>query len=72
MKQGRLLSIAQARDFVEEVYDLRVPLRQMQTAAYRRKLPFFIEPVTGHLHIDQAELMLAYQKKRNAAVRASK
>ena len=67
----RILTIVEARDFLEVELGRKLTKRQVKRAAEDRRLPFFIDPINGNLVIDADELQLIYQKRNGSAKRKS-
>ncbi len=66
MEIPNYISLAEAR---KELYDMGIQLsdRQIKRAADKdaqgkRKLPFFVDPITGTLKIEKGALVAAYRK----------
>jgi hypothetical protein len=68
MKQPNYLSLDEARQVLAGM-GIHLTERQMQRAAEqdaqgRRKLPFFVDPITHKLMIEKDDLLSAYFKKQ--------
>lgn len=73
LDQPHYIGLDEARQVLAEMGVMLTP-RQMKRAADkdadgRRKLPFFIDPIEGTLKIERQDLIDAYVKQRQDAVR---
>jgi hypothetical protein len=65
------ISLSDARTTLAEI-GIQLSERQMKRAADmdaqgRRKLPFFVDPITGQLRIEKGALVAAYTKLQSQA-----